>query len=264
MKTIELNKKHYPYIESWDQLSQKQLLKVMDILFLKEYKAEQMLLKLLQVITNVSTATFFKWEMEEAEEYFYLLKFLLTPEIKFTKNILPWYQHSHTKFYGPADFLDNLRMKEFTLTEDLYMTWYDSEKKNKEALDEMVAILYRPAPSNYDFEKNPEGDTREKFNQNISQYYAITHIYQWPVNVKLAIATWYAGCRYHIVKHNPEVFSGAGDPALYGLVSVMLSVAESNVFGDFEKVEEQYVSMVMMQLNETIQKAKQLEKASKP
>lgn len=266
MITIELNKKSYSIPEKWDELTEKQLLQVMDILFIPgevEGRPEYVLLKLIQALTGASARVFSSWDVTEIEEYFYLTTFLLKPDIQFTKNILPAYKLSHTNFYGPADFLDNLRMKEFTLTEDLYVRWYDSEKKDIESLNELIAILYRPAPSKYDFEKNPNGDFREAFNQNTSSFYARSYVSDWPVNVKLAIATWYGGCRTRIVANNPDVFEGGeGDPARYGLVSVMLSVAETHVFGDFENVEEQYVNLIMMQLNETIDKGKRLERAS--
>lgn len=259
MKRILINKKYYSIPQTWDELTRKQLLQVMQILFLKNYRPEQLLMKLVQCLTGMSHAAFFRCNVEEIEEYFYLTEFLLTPKINFTKNLLPSYKFSHTEFFGPCDNLDNVRMKEFTLTEDLYLRWFDSEKKDMQALDELVAILYRPAPAHYDFKRNPEGDHREKFNQYVSAFYAKNYVSQWPQAVKLAIATWYGGCRLAIVDNNPEVFGGSGDPALYGLVSVMLNVAEGKVFGDFEKVEDQYINLVMMHLNETIDKGKKLE-----
>lgn len=264
MKTILLNKRYYKVPASWNEMNQKQLLQAMDILFVKGYKAEQMLLRLVQCITGLSDYRFFKCDIEEVEEFFYLGTFMLNPDIAFTKNILSEYKFSHTMFYGPADRLDNLKMKEFTLTEDLYIRWFDSEKKDIEALNEMVAILYRPAPAKYNFKVDPNGDCREPFNQNTSAYYARTYVRDWPLRVKLAIATWYNGCRINIVQNNPEVFNGSEeDSSRYGLVSVMLNVAETNVFGDFAKVEDQYVGLVMMQLNETVDKAKRLEKSVK-
>ena len=267
MTQIEINKKNYPIPQNWNEINQRQLLQVMKVLFLKKYPAEELVIKLLHVLTGATTAAFYRWPAEEVDEFLYLTKFFLTQEMNFTKNHLPSYKYSHTEFYGPADHLDNLRMKEFTLTEDLYLKWFDSfisedQKKDIESLNELVAILYRPAPAKYDHDLNPDGDHREKFNQNISCHYARTYVKQWPMKVKLAIATWYAGCRQNIVKINPDVFEGGGDPARYGLVSVMLNVAESHVFGDFEKVEDQYVNLVMMQLNSLVDKARQLNKTT--
>ncbi len=265
MKLIELNKKHYNIPERWDELTEKQLLKVMDVLFLKNYEeAEKLLLKLLQVITGVGTYNFSKWQVEEAEEYLYLLVFLLQPDFAFTKNVIPFFKYDGVKHYGPADALDNLRMKEFVNTEHLFTAWMEGEKKDEQLLNELVAILYREAPAGYDFDFNRNGDKRMSFNENICKYMAKHSVAYWPMNVRLAIATWYDGCRRKIVAVNPDVFEGgSGEAARYGLVSVMLNVAEGGVFGAFEKVEEQYVHLVMMQLNELVDKAKKMEKEMK-
>lgn len=265
MTTICITKKYYNIPTEWNELSAKQILQVMDVLFLKGYNAEHILLRLVQVLTGISEYRFLKADVRELDEFFYLTAFLLKPDIEFTKNILPfWPENDLQHFYGPDDALNNLRMKEFTLTEDLYMRWWDSDKQDIDALNELVAILYRPAPEDYDFEKNEAGDFREPFNQNVSSFYAKKYISKWPMNTRLAIAAWYNGCRLHIVASNPEVFAGAGgDPALFGLVSVMLDVAETRVFGPFKEVEEQYVNLVLMHLNQALDKGKKMEAASK-
>lgn len=270
MTKVHLNKKYYDVPEKWDELTRDQLLQVMDILFLKGYKDEQILLRLVQMLTRMSDYQFFKCKAEELEEFLYLSTFLLLEDFNFTKQLIEKYHYSHSIFYGPADGLANFRMQEFALTEELFPRWFDSKEKLRNAegdvelLNELVAILYRPAISNYDFDKDPNGDKRERFNQNTSSYYATTYVKLWPLNVKLAIATWYAGCRLNIIRCNPDVFEGSGDePSRYGLVSVMLGVAETHVFGDFEKVEEQYVNLVMMQLNETVDKANRIKREMK-
>lgn len=265
MVTIQLNKKHYSIPNTWNVLSAKQLLQVMDVLFLKGYKAEAMLLKLLKVVTGASMYEFLKWDVVEAEEYFYLLVFLLHPEFDFTKNILPVVRYKNEAYYGPSDHLDNLRMKEFVNTENLFMRWCETEKKDDSFLNELVAVLYRPSMGGwYDKEINTEGDCREPFNYNISLYQAKHCTNRWPMNVRLAIATWYDGCRRKLVSSNPDVFEGgSGEASRYGMISVMLNIAEGGVFGPFEKVEDQYVHLVMMQLNELVDKSKKMEAAAK-
>ena len=258
MTLITLNNKSYNIPSQWNELTIKQLLEVMDTLFLKEYPAEQMLLKLLKVLTGMSTYQFLKCKVEEMEEFFYLFDFILQENIEFTKCILPVVEN----FHGPSDEMSNLKMSEFAYLEHFIVKWFD-DKEDKEAVDELVAILYRPAKEKYDFDRNPDGDFRVKFNENLCSYNAKNEVAGWPVNLKLAIVYWYIGCRKKFVDNNPEVFNGgSGEPAKYGLVSVMLDVAEGGVFGNFESVEDQYVNLIMMQLNQTIDKANKMEKAS--
>ena len=61
---------------------------------------------------------------------------------------------------------------------------------------------------------------------------------------------------------NPRVFDEASPDAgesLYGLWSVMRSVAKAGHFGDFDKVQEQYVDTILMELNEAIVEAEKME-----
>jgi hypothetical protein len=270
VKIIQLNRNYYSIPETWDELTERQLLQVMKILFLRGNTPEQMALQLLKNLTGMPRWKFIRCKAEELEEYFYLLNFLVGENVAFTKNLVPvyddgrLYEDERTEFYGPDDRLDNLRMKEFTNTEHYFIEWCNSGRKDEESLNELIAILYRPQIPGYNHQKNELGDHREPYVQNVCGYYAKHFVSSWPPSVKLAISTWYDGCRRHIIANNPDVFEGGGgDPARYGLVSVMLNVAESHVFGDFSHVEDQYVSIVMMQLNELVEKARKLEAASK-
>jgi len=268
MKTIKLNKKYYDIPTEWNELQPGQLLKVMATIYLKNYRAEQMLLRLLQVLTGLSDAKFFKVDVEELEEFFYLLAFLLREDIDFTKNILPLYHFTDANggqktFYGPADTIENLRMQEFHFTETFYTAWYDSEKKDDEPLNELIAILYRPMKEGYDAERNPAGDLREPFNQNVCSYNAKHYIASWPPSVKLAIAAWYNGCRRQLIANYDELFGGTGEPARFGLVSIMLNVAKDHAFGKFPDVENEYVNTVMMYLLHQMDEAKALKAQTK-
>ena len=72
-------------------------------------------------------------------------------------------------------------------------------------------------------------------------------------------------CRWELVESFDEIFgtSGTGDISKYGLVSMMLDVAEKGALGDFTTVENHYVKTVLIQMDETIRKAKEHERLSK-
>lgn len=264
MTVIELNKRFYTIPTGWNELSQKQLLEVMDTLFFKTYSAEQALLKLLKILTGMNYWQFFRQKPTEMSEFLYLTSFLLEEKATLTHQLIPEY----AGMYGPEQSFDNLRMKELVLTEDFYMTWCE-DKENTELLNELCSILYRPLRrgslwKKYDIDKNPKGDPREDYNQNVCSWRAKHIICKWPMNVKLAIATWYEGCRTEMVENNPEVFGGAGgELAKYGLVSVMRRIAKEGTFGTFEQVEEKLVNLIMIDLNESVAEGKEMEKQMK-
>jgi len=271
MKLILLNKRYYEFPENWNELTRERLLNLVETMFLKGYTAEQMLLQLIKVLAALTNHQFLRCKPAELEEYFYLLKPYLAEDIEFTKNLVPQFNFKKTggadqTFWGPDDECTNLRMKEFTFLEDLYVRWCDSKREDEDLLNDLVAILYRPAPDGYDTARNPDGDRREPFNDNVCAFNAKKYIANWPLNIKLAMAFWYGGCRVRIVQNYPDLFNNEGntsDAGRYGLLSVMLNVAEGGVFGPFEQVEDQYVNLVMIQLTEMMDKAKRLEREAK-
>jgi len=263
MKLITINKKRYNFPECWNELTEKQLLSVMDILFLKGFKAEHILLQLVKELAGMTQYQFLKADVYELEEYFYLCAFVLQSNEGFTKNVLPSYTFEGDVFYGPEDELMNLRMKEFTFTEGYYAKWFDSDQQDMEALNDLIGILYRPATKGYDLEKNPDGDRRSPYVENVSSWFAKTIIARWPMNVKIAIAHWYDGCRRHIVEMNPDVFGGSGEAVENPLVDMMLEIAETHAFGDFHAVAEQHVNLVMMNLNRIVRRNQKIEAQTK-
>lgn len=265
MTIIEINKKLYTVPTCWNELSRKQLLQVMECLFIKEQDVNQGRLQLLKILSGMSWWQFFRAPVAGMIEFFYLTDFIISERTNLTKQILEQYGG----LYGPASDFDNLLMSELALCDNLFMRWSE-EREKTEYLDELISILYRPVRKGtwlkgYNKKVNPEGDVREEFNQHTCLYRAGRQIKRWPLSVKLAIATWYDGCRWQMVDENEEVFGGSGenDVSKYGLVSVMLSVAETGTFGDFNKVEKQFVKTVMMQLNDSIARAKAMEKQMK-
>ena len=258
MTVIEINKKLYTFPTAWNELSQKQLLEVMECLFLRQYTGEQGCLKLLKILAGLSWWEFFRAKPTQMEEYFYLTKFILEERTELTKQLLPVWDDLH----GPCDGLDNIIMQEFYFADTYFMQWSEN-KEDIKSLNKLVACLYRPGKENYDHEKDPDGDKREAFNVNLCNWRADNIINKWPIKVKLAIAWWYDACRWQIVENNDEVFGGSGDPSKYGMVSMMMSVAEDGVLGDFHEVEKEYVSIVLIKINESIEKAKREEAALK-
>lgn len=257
MTIIEIKKKFYYIPTEWNELTAEQLLQVVETVELKDYDSVQVLLKIFKILTDITYKRWFGLKAEDVEEYVYLVNFIFKSN-GLTRQLIPVYEN----LYGPSDEIGNMLMNEFVFSEHYYMAW--QEKKDDIALlDNLVAVLYRPAKKDYDFEMNPDGDSRLLFNENVCAYYAQHIVSKWPMKVKLAIATWYGGCRQKIVDDNPDVFGGAGEAAKYGLISIIRSIAKEGVHGDFDSVEKKAVNMIMIELNEVVEEGKKLEALTK-
>lgn len=264
MTIIELKKKFYTVPTTWNELTGKQLIRVMEVLY-GGYEVNTAQLKLLKILSGISWYRFFRVSIKEKSEYLYLIHFLVN-ENTLTKQLLP----SYRGYIGPADDFNNLTGEEFVFSEDFYFKSFSRENPEEprtihiEALDQLVAVLYRPAKKNYNLERNPDGDARQPFNQNLCAYNASHVIRTWSIFAKLAIFTLYEACRQRMIESNPDIFSGgSSEPAKYGLLSVMRVIAEGGIHGTFEQVQKMHVHLWMMELNEKYEEAKREEKNSK-
>lgn len=254
MTIIEIRKKFYNVPTQWNELTAEQLLAVMMAFENKKYTEDKRVLKLLKVLLDVSYFTWLRWKAEDIEEFIYLVGFLYQGNTGLTKQLITAYD----SLYGPADNIGNVSMGEFTFAEHYFMGWQEN-RDDEELLNRLVAVLYRPCKRKYDFKKNAEGDCRIPFNENVSAYYSDAVVSGWSKHVKMAIATWYAGCRQQLVDDNPDVFGGNGEAGKYGLISIMRSIAKDGVHGDFESVEKKSVHLMMIELNEVVEEGKRME-----
>ena len=260
MTIIELNKRLYTVPTTWDELSRKQLLEVSDVLYVcRDNVDDGSYLKLFKIITGMSWFRFFSTRPIDMEDFLYLTFFLVTGDGP-VKNIIKEYD----VLVGPDDDFNNISGDEFVFSEDFYFAFINSKYEDLDALNNLVAILYRHPKKNYDRKIDPDGDLRQPFNQNICLHNAKHIVKYLPISFRLAVFHWYNACRIKMISENPDVFTGAGGEApKYGLLSMMRTIAESGIHGDFDKVQKMYVKMWMMELNEKIEEAKRIEKINK-
>jgi len=252
MIDVYFGKRAYAAPEAWNELTRRQLLKVMAI-FDSPLPHIQGIILLTQILTNIPWWRFFRFRSPHLEDAAGQITGFLLEKNTLTRNLLPKYR----RCYGPADGFGNLTMGEFSFTEAFFQSWRNSD--DVDWLHKLIAVLYRPKRSNYDHKRNPDGDHREKFNPNLIEQRA-KKIARWPASVKKAIEQWYDGCRNQMIEQNPKVFEGgSGEESLHGMWSVMRNVAKAGHFGDFDKIAEQYVGTIMMELNEVVVEAERQE-----
>lgn len=254
MRSAFFQKWEYAVPDHWNEISGKNYLNVIRV-FYSENGNDRGILMLFRALLGIPWWHFFRMRSPnlipaamDATEFLFEGNTL-------SQNLLPVYRG----YAGPADNLQNMKMLEFCHSE-FYYTKYEAEKKIED-LDALVSVLYRPKKSwfTYSYRKNPDGDFRIAFNPNSMGYYQ-KKVAKWPMHVKLAIFHFYQGVRSVIIARNPKVFDNAsGEESLYGLWSLMRSVAKGGHLGDLDKVTDQYVDTVLMELNETVAEAEKIE-----
>src|SRR4051794_34131573 len=128
MKLIELNNKNLSVPETWNELSARQLLRVMHILFIEDYSTDRKVLELQRVLFGMKKKEYRKLPAEDIDEFLYLVNFLLEGKIDLTKNVFPKITHVNRigtwqDFYGAEDECMNMIAFELVFAESYFMKW---------------------------------------------------------------------------------------------------------------------------------------------
>jgi hypothetical protein len=254
MREVLFRNWSYALPDEWNELTRKKLLAVIKVMYLAPGD-DAGVLQMFRALVQIPWWQFYMMRTPNLIDAAYEATAFLLKENTLTKNLIPFYKG----FAGPSDQLGNVRMGEFCFSE-FYFLQYKHNSLDKD-LDLLVATIYRPRKHwlFYNYRKNFEGDFRKPFSPHTIRYYA-EDIAKWPRHVKLAIYHFYEGARAEKILGNPKVFdSSDGEESLYGLWSVMRSIAKSGHFGDLDKVQEQYIDTMLMELNETVAEAEKIE-----
>lgn len=246
MKNIFYHKKkclHLP--DNLDELSPHQYLGIANLLYDggNEIACK---VKALRILSDISKIRLLLIPSEKISRCLEYVDWIFEA-MNITKQLLP----SYKGYYGPADELDNLKMKEFHFSEHFYHRHLID--KDETALDKLIATLYRKPKSffKYDRKKNIDGDLREPFNLNLVEKHAAL-ISRWPESVKYAIFLFYDGCRQQFIDDFPMIFkepvkSGYQSQYNAGLYGMMLNLAGEKL-GRIDQVEEMYVPTALLTL----------------
>jgi hypothetical protein len=119
-----------------------------------------------------------------------------------SRQLIPFVRSSpFNRLYGPADALQNTSAAEWAFA-DTYLNSF-LKTKNEKDLNMLIACLYRPAGN-----KDKLNDAREDFDlAKIEKNMLFTS--KFNLEVKLAIAVFFIGCRNHIIEKFKPVFSGS-------------------------------------------------------
>ena len=177
-------------------------------------------------------------------------------DFKLCKQLLPCYK----SFYGPKDELDNLTLSEFYFAERFYA---DHINGDANAINKLVAVLYRKGKLFYNKTRDKDGDIRQPFNANLVHFYSCI-IDDWPAPVKQAIILFYDGCRAKLTENYPKIFSSHNTDAnnnadMFGILRGL----SGGKYGDLEKVEKMYLHTALLEMNFVIEENEEMERQMK-
>ncbi|MBN2747357.1 MAG: hypothetical protein JXR34_11585 [Bacteroidales bacterium] len=170
-----------------------------------------------------------------------------------TKNLIPFFNIIKLKYLGPAEALTNISFGEFIEAEKHYVNYLN---KRKDAdLNQLVATLYRPEVN----EPKDQGDGRIPFNSETTESRAMI-IKLLEYEIKFAILLFYEGCRLHLEKLFPKVFSGKANSSKkskYGMADVVEGLCNDDPT-KFIQIEASRLYIILHHLERRIIRADEL------
>jgi hypothetical protein len=259
MHDVLIDGRHRPVAATWNELPRPQLLRVVALLYGRHENEVQLRLKLLAVLLQVPLATVVTlFTAVQLVQIKWLTDFVLG-ELTLTAQALPWLRRPRTwfhplpaKWWGPREHFRNLRLLEFIFA-DAYFVAYAQDPSATQWLDQLVAVLYRPQrrpyrPAAVDY----DGDRREAFN-SVHVAARTAQVAHLPLAPKLAVFTWYRGCRLQLERDYPHVFTAPDNDApkndRLGWAGVAREMA-GGIFGTLDQTENQLVRDVLAKMND--------------
>lgn len=257
ISTVRRKVKTFRIPENYNELSREQLMKL-SMLFLTEIPVDVAQMEALRILLKKSRIKFFLMPLDVKAGMLEHIEWVLRRN-GLTRQFLPTYRPIWApweKFYGPAGDWDNLTMAEWNACEVFY-EWMVNGKDNR-AIDMLIAVLYRLPKSGYNTIRDTDGDIRQPYNQHEVPYWA-KKVGKWPMAVKMAILTWYDGCREYMVNTYDVFETGTGDqekkaPGMFELIRGLCGTR----YGSFEEVEKMNVHKALREMELMKQEAEKI------
>ena len=270
MEEVQINGRPRAVPSTWNELPRQLLLQVVAVLYGPNADVTQLRIRLLAVLLQVPLATVVvSFTPVQICQIQWLTDFVLE-ELTLTAQLLPWVRLPGwrgwlgRRWWGPRESLRNVSFAEFIFA-DAYFVAY-ARGQEPAHLNQLVAVLYRPQRRPY----RPRaaaygGDRRENFNEHLVAPRA-TCFAALDLTEKLAVFTWYRGCRQQLERDFPLVFEAPEETRPAATTSgwgQVLRELSGQAFGTLKETKEQPIRLVLAKLQDDAERAKELARQAK-
>jgi hypothetical protein len=251
MNNVQFGSFHRQLPEDWEELTRRQLLLVVSILFRAATPMAAQLL-LLRTLARLPLPLWSRLTVFQLADHVRHVRFLTEPS-RLTKQLLPRLGPWWARLAGPGDWLAGLSVWEFANAETHLRTWTSSQ--DPAALNKLVAVLYRPRRWLWwlrKFSPSYTGDPRQAFNSKTVAVRA-GRVGRLPLVQRQAVLFYYLGCRASLENAYPYLFSGDdanGQDANPWLT--LIGKLPNDKFGDIEQIGQRPLHTVLLFTNQFI------------
>lgn len=230
MHDVQIGRYQRQVSERWNELSRRQLLRVVRELHRPLAAGQDVRLALLQILFRVPRRVLRQLNAVQLLELRPLTDFLADTRryAPLTTQLLPVLRAPWrlTRYHGPAERFRNLSFAEFIDADTFFLLYL--KKQEAAALDSLLAVLYRPQRADYDpAAPDYTGDIRQDYNPHLLAARAARLAGLSPAT-KLAVLLWYTGCRRDLERRYPRVFDGDNEEtaSTSGWQDVLLNLSD--------------------------------------
>lgn len=185
-------------------------------------------------------------------------KDIITFNFKSVKNLVPEIKLNDEILIGPADALTNISFAEYRYACDQYSDF--SKTKNHDALNRLVACLYRKERADYETAKTSldfDGKRREKFNKHLADEKA-KQFDKLAYHIRYAIYLWFRNCTIFLHEGSvtisgnsidlSKIYDTKGKKDELGHAGTLFRIAEEGTFGPIDKVDDTGLYDILLKL----------------
>ena len=183
-------------------------------------------------------------------------------------------------YHGPGDCFENLTYCEYRTARSFFKSYIKDNKED--ALDQMVAVLYRPSKAFWPIRKyfrGSDGERRNPFTEKSNPLFfkrRVKRISRAPYHIRYAVFLYFSACEDYLRTGKPVVDgneldfsklytnqSDDGSRSDVGLVGLLYSLAETGVFGNIEQTDNSNLWDVMIRIYQVVMQMQDIESKNK-
>lgn len=256
METLQIGTFTRPVPSTWHELSRAHLLRLLPEVYAKPTPDRR--LRLLAALSGYPLPLLAGQPPVVLAQLLPLTHWLASDAHRLTDQLLPTLSVArragqHTTWHGPLGQLRNLLFGEFMFADTFFVLY--CQPGQAAALDQFLTVLYRPARANPDPDA-PDwaGDVRLPFNEHQLERRTLK-VARVPWAQKLAVLTWYRGCRAQLADEFPDVFAAAEEEAGHRAKQApdwgrVLRKLSGGAFGPVSQTAQQPLRLVLAELQD--------------
>lgn len=229
----------------WNDLTPKQLLRLVSVLYSGETDPEKLKIKITRVLFNLRWHHIF---LISAAQLAYLNTFFgfILDKNELTENRFPFLRVRFRKYYGPVGSFSTLKAEEWTHAADAFREY--TSTNDEKYLDLLIAILWRPKNPKADPESEDwMGDYRIPYNEFTVEGRA-KKLAKIDFRTKLAILLWFRGCWAEWEEMFPRLFSAtSGQAESFGWMETLQKLS-GQTFGNIKETKTTWMWNLLLKM----------------